>query len=123
MRVTQRRFLNKKPLLKEEVNVDTFRLSSSRMQVITRITPTAGIGTVTLVWLPRLHRAGPSASLDKSMCYLVFKFIAWAMSFTVYTIGAVDVSRLKPKNQQNCCPKIGFYSAGLRVRKEQALAK
>jgi hypothetical protein len=26
----------------------------------------AGIGTLTLVRLPRLHRAGPSTSLDKS---------------------------------------------------------
>jgi hypothetical protein len=27
---------------------------------------TVGVGTITLVWLPRLHRAVPSVSLDKS---------------------------------------------------------
>jgi hypothetical protein len=35
---------------------------------------TAGIGTLTFVRLPRFQRAGPSASLDKSVAKLGFNF-------------------------------------------------
>jgi len=51
-----------KPLLKEEVLIADH---SSHLPEIS-----AGIGTLTSVWLPRLHRAGPSASLDKSTYFL-----------------------------------------------------
>src|SRR3990170_6704005 len=63
---------SKKPLLKEEVQYLEFvHLSSSRSY-------SAGIGTwVSITWLPRLHRAGPSASLDKSvLVYLIGRFIS-----------------------------------------------
>jgi hypothetical protein len=62
----------KKPLLKEEVSkFGSDHLSSSRSY-------SAGIGTwVWITWLPRLHRAGPSASLDKSVIpYLIGWFIS-----------------------------------------------
>jgi hypothetical protein len=62
----------KKPLLKEEVQyLELIHLSSSRSY-------SAGIGTwVSITWLPRLHRAGPSASLDKSvLVYLIGRFIS-----------------------------------------------
>jgi hypothetical protein len=63
--------LKKLPLLKvqEEVYVYTI-LSSSRNWTTAKVIPTAGIGTITFVWLPRFQRAGPSTSLDKSE-YLV----------------------------------------------------
>jgi hypothetical protein len=34
-----------------------------------------GVGTITIVWLPRLQRAVPSVSLDKSE-YLIGRFIS-----------------------------------------------
>jgi hypothetical protein len=53
--------VNKKPLPKGGVqDCICMTLSSSR-------SCSAGIGTWVFTWLPRLHRAGPSASLDKSV--------------------------------------------------------
>jgi hypothetical protein len=67
-----KRLDNKKPLPERRGKLSNDPLSSSR-------NTSAGIGTVirlgyksllicpNLKWLPRLHRAGPSTSLDKSV--------------------------------------------------------
>jgi hypothetical protein len=57
----------------------------------------AEFGTMTIVWLPRLHRVGPSASLDKSE-YLIKR---------VYNMPIINMSRILPLDGFSNRPIIG----------------